>query len=572
MNKGRFKFHYIAMAVTSMLVLGGCAAISKSDEHHAEVKKDIIDTVSTKNSIPTSIKEQYIEQKPVLEVIEVKKEVRFNLLVNKSPVGAILNSLVDGTNYSLILPEELTGNISLNLKNVTAFDVLETLKNVYHYDYDVQDKRIIVYPNGVRTKIFVINHLVGKRKGNSELRVSSGSLTDNNQQNSNSTNGTTGNNVGNVQPQASSTKITTTIESDFWKEIEQVVSSMMIRAEGKPSVVVSSETNTIVVRGFPKDINEVEKYLHKIQAIIDKQVIIEAKLIEVKLNSSMQTGINWAALGSINGNPIGAGFGLGNANATGNPGTPLSAATKGLNDLGVVGKTLTNSSILSLAFQSSNFGAVLNFLETQGSLQVLSSPRIATLNNQKAILKVGTDEFFITNVTTTNTSNSAGNTSTPSVTTQPFFSGIALDITPQISDNGFITMHVHTSISQVSTVTKNINLGNLGDLVLPLASSTISETDSIVKIENNKIVAIGGLMKQYSRKDKSQIPGAGDTPVIGNAFKNIDNDFVKYELVILLKPHIINTSADWETNLKEVRNRLADFDPPSKNIVITEKK
>jgi MSHA biogenesis protein MshL len=573
------KLTYLALTISSIFMLGGCSSL-RQDGAHAGVQQEILKTVAEEN-ITAKVTEQKLEEKPAPIIItETKKEARFNLFVNKAPVGAILQSLVDGTSYSLVMPEDLTGNLSLNLKNVTAFDVLETLKNVYHYDYEVQDKRIIVYPNGVRTKIFVMNHLIGKRVGNSELKVSSGSLTDNPIRTNTNNNGVTNtSNFGSGQQNTSnSTKVTTTTESDFWKEIGSVVEIMLEKKDGR-SVVVSPETNTIVVRGLPKEVNEVEKYLRKVQAIIDKQVIIEAKLIEVQLNSGMQTGINWAAFGKINGNPIGMGYGLANAstatNISGtinNPSVNLPGLLGAATTLGTVGNPISNSSLFSMAFGSSNFASVLNFLETQGSLQVLSSPRIATLNNQKAILKVGTDEFFITNVTTTSTSTSAGTTSTPSVSTQPFFSGIALDITPQIDDNGLVTMHVHPAVSQVTTVTKNINLGTLGNLVLPLASSTISETDSIVKVESNKIVAIGGLMKQYSKKDRSQLPGVGDAPVVGNAFKNVDDNFTKYELVILLKPQVITTQADWETSLKEVRNRLADFDPPSKNITVTKNK
>lgn len=573
------KLTYLALTISSLFMLGGCSSL-RQDGAHAGVQQEILKTVAEEN-ITAKVTEQKLEEKPAPIIItETKKEARFNLFVNKAPVGAILQSLVDGTSYSLVMPEDLTGNLSLNLKNVTAFDVLETLKNVYHYDYEVQDKRIIVYPNGVRTKIFVMNHLIGKRVGNSELKVSSGSLTDNPIRTNTNNNGVTNtSNFGSGQQNTSnSTKVTTTTESDFWKEIGSVVEIMLEKKDGR-SVVVSPETNTIVVRGLPKEVNEVEKYLRKVQAIIDKQVIIEAKLIEVQLNSGMQTGINWAAFGKINGNPIGMGYGLANAstatNISGtinNPSVNLPGLLGAATTLGTVGNPISNSSLFSMAFGSSNFASVLNFLETQGSLQVLSSPRIATLNNQKAILKVGTDEFFITNVTTTSTSTSAGTTSTPSVSTQPFFSGIALDITPQIDDNGLVTMHVHPAVSQVTTVTKNINLGTLGNLVLPLASSTISETDSIVKVESNKIVAIGGLMKQYSKKDRSQLPGVGDAPVVGNAFKNVDDNFTKYELVILLKPQVITTQADWETSLKEVRNRLADFDPPSKNITVTKNK
>lgn len=574
------KLVYLGMAISSVLMLGGCTSIVQRETAHAEVKADMLKSVNETNLEDSSsqfkLKEQVLAERMPVPMAELKKEARFNLLVNKAPIGAILQSLVDGTSYSLITPDELTGNISLNLKNATAFDVLETLKNAYHYDYEVQDKRITVYPNGMRTKFFVINHLVGKRKGNSELKVSSGSLTDS-QINSSNGNGSNNNNNGNNSNsggsgsnQSISTKITTSSESDFWQEINQVVGVMIGTKDGR-SVIVSPETNTIVINALPKEINGVEKYLRKIQAIIDKQVIIEAKIIEVQLNNGMQAGVNWAAF--RNGANSKASFGFAGANTalapTGNIGTT------GKNNLSAnpgeslaIGTLDNVGAMFSLAFQTSNFASILNFLETQGTLQVLSSPRIATLNNQKALLKVGTDEFFVTNVTTTSTATSAGTTNTPTITTQPFFSGIALDITPQIDDNGLVTMHVHPAVSQVSTVTKNINLGSLGDITLPLASSTISETDSVVKVEHNKIVAIGGLMKQYSRKERNQIPGIGDAPFLGNAFKNQENDTAKYELVILIKPQIITTQADWETSLAEVRKRLADFDPPSSTIVV----
>jgi MSHA biogenesis protein MshL len=96
-------------------------------------------------------------------------------------------------------------------------------------------------------------------------------------------------------------------------------------------------------------------------------------------------------------------------------------------------------------------------------VHVLSSPRVAAVNNQKAVLKIGTDEFFVTGVTTTTNTSAAGNTVTPSVTLQPFFSGVVLDVTPQIDEKGNILLHVHPSVSQVTTVTKGINLGTAGN-------------------------------------------------------------------------------------------------------------
>ena len=147
--------------------------------------------------------------------------------------------------------------------------------------------------------------------------------------------------------------------------------------------------------------------------------------------------------------------------------------------LGAAGNTLIGSatsalasganvpaSVFGLAFQTGSFATLLNFLESQGTVHVLSSPRIATLNNQKAVIKVGTDEFFVTNVSTTSSSFGTSTTVSPTITVAPFFSGIALDVTPQISDDDQITLHVHPSVSLVTDKTKTLNLGTLGTFTL----------------------------------------------------------------------------------------------------------
>jgi len=216
----------------------------------------------------------------------------------------------------------------------------------------------------------------------------------------------------------------------------------------------------------------------------------------------------------------------------------------------------TAGSLFGLAFQTSNFAALLSFLETQGNVHVLSSPRIATLNNQKAVLKVGRDEFFVTNISTTTTATGSTSTTTPSVTVQPFFSGVALDVTPQIDDAGNIILHIHPSVSNVTTVDKPLNLGNAGSFSLPLASSTVSETDSVVRGRDGQIVAIGGLMRQASMSDRSQLPGAGDVPVLGGLFGNTNRVMQKRELVILLKPTIVQGNEAWNQDILESQQRI----------------
>ncbi|HSQ04656.1 MAG TPA: hypothetical protein VLN59_11495, partial [Burkholderiales bacterium] len=144
----------------------------------------------------------------------------------------------------------------------------------------------------------------------------------------------------------------------------------------------------------------------------------------------------------------------------------------------------------------------------------------------------------------------------PTITTQPFFSGIALDVTPQIDDNNNIILHVHPSVSAVSEKRKDINLGTVGTFTLPLASSSINETDTIVRVQDGNIVAIGGLMRQQTTQDRSQIPGAGDIAGIGAAFRQRATTTTKNELVILLKPTIIHSDRNWQQDLVDTRDRL----------------
>jgi MSHA biogenesis protein MshL len=194
-------------------------------------------------------------------------------------------------------------------------------------------------------------------------------------------------------------------------------------------------------------------------------------------------------------------------------------------------------------------------------VQVLSSPRIATLNNQKAVLKVGSDELYVTGVATSTVSSGNSTTSTPSVTLQPFFSGIALDVTPQIDADGQVMLHVHPSISTVSEKQKNINLGSLGSYQLPLAASTVSETDSIVRVRDGQIVAIGGLMTQQQSRETTGVTGLGELPVIGGLFRQTSTVLRKRELVILMKPSVIHDDTGWPgADTSTPPTRLHPFD------------
>lgn len=585
------KLSLTSAAVAGALLLAGCQTGAQHETYDAIGKEmakaqarpaaaPAVDEAVADALLPpaSALASQLPKARPALEE-------RFNVSFNNVPAQQFFRSIVAGTRYNMLVHPEVSGNISANLKDVTIAETLEAIREMYGYDYRIDGTRITIRPLTMQTRMFQVNYLTAKRRGTSNLRVSSTSVADagrdgsanrNNNSGTGTGQGNTGNDTGrntsgggNVQ--LDSTDIRTTSENDFWSELKAALEAIVGPKEGGRSVVISPQSGVLVIRAMPEELRSVDAYLKATQLAVDRQVILEAKILEVELNDSFQSGINWASFASIrsshpnrvSGGMIAPGANLAPLPYTGgqppliNNGQGLAAST---------GFSLSNAataagSLFGFAFQTNNFAALISFLESQGQVHVLSSPRVAAMNNQKAVLKIGTDEFFVTGVTNTINTTDSGTTNTPSVTLQPFFSGVVLDVTPQIDDKGNILLHVHPSVSQVSTVTKNVDLGSAGTLTLPLAASATSELDSYVRGQSGQVVAIGGLMRQVSSGDVDQLPGAGKVPVLGALFRNKTRVNQKRELVVLIKPTIVEGANDWSQDLLDASRRIEALDP-----------
>ncbi len=512
-------------------------------------------------------------------------EERFNVAFNNVPAQQFFRSIVAGTRYNMLVHPDVTGNISANLRDVTLAETLEAVREMYGYDYKIDGSRITIRPLTMQTRMFHVNYLVGSRRGSSNLRVTStsvanaGSANNGNQGqqgqpgNPNQGNNNQNQNGGNAT-QVDSTDVNTLSNSDFWVDLKSSIEAIVGSKEGGRSVVVSPQSGVLVIRAMPEELRNVDMYLKATQLSVDRQVILEAKILEVELNDQFQSGINWAsfsALGSARNNRVSTGLispGGALAPLPFNGGQPP-AINNGSGLAASTGFSLSSAAnaagaLFGFAFQTNNFAALISLLEQQGTVHVLSSPRVAAVNNQKAVLKIGTDEFFVTGVTTTTNTSTTGNTVTPSVTLQPFFSGVVLDVTPQIDEKGNILLHVHPSVSQVTTITKGINLGSAGSLTLPLAASSTSELDSIVRGQDGQVVAVGGLMRQAATDDTSGLPGAARVPVLGALFRNKNKVNQKRELVVLIKPTIVDSASNWSQDLLDTGRRMENLDPRSR--------
>ncbi|MDO8447619.1 MAG: secretin N-terminal domain-containing protein [Rhodoferax sp.] len=540
-------------------MLAGCAADRplRTPDVSATVRADLpADAAAKPVAVPSRISDALAEPAP--PVVLLPPEPRLDLLVNNAQAREVFLAIVADTRYSMLMHPDVAGTLSVTLRGVTVAEALEAIRDVYGYDFKMEGRRITIYAPTLQTRIFTVNYPNSQRVGNSELRVASGAALQSVTSGSSATPSPTPASGNGQQPESS--RVLTTSKTDFWAELAGAARGLIGSGEGR-SVIISPQAGIMAVRAMPDELRQVDKFLKAAQIAVERQVMLEAKIVEVELRDGFQSGVNWAAFGTEGSSTLVAGV-LGSGVATTNP--LLQNGNTVLPGVVPIPSVAAGGGLFGLALATSRFAAVLGFLETQGDVQTLSSPRVATLNNQKAVLKVGSDEFFVTGVTggstTVASSNTGATITSPTIALTSFFSGISLDVTPQIDDGSNVTLHVHPSVTTVTEKTKQVDLGSIGNYRLPLAFSSVNETDTLVRIQDGSIVAIGGLMQMESSRSASGVPGTTDLPVLSSLFGNRANTGRKKEVVVLIKPTIIRTAQDWEAQTRRTRAALDDMD------------
>jgi len=546
--------------IVCLMLMSICLSACKSNEtSHVEtalaneLNQAVIDANKVKqkplSQVPSSVSDAlFLPETNTAKANSLFSVEKYDINARNVDAVSFFSSLMQDTPYSVAIHPSVKGNISLDLKQVELKTVMDVVSDLYGFHIEQVSNIFRVFPGGLRTETFAVNYLLMQRDGNTQTSIISGGVSQNSGNNSGGGGGGGGSNnfSGNSQNQSNSggnqnsasngTSINTRTETNFWESLKEQLGAMVGTEDGR-AVMVSPQAGLVTVRALPDEIKTIRRFLKYSEESLQRQVVIEARILEVILNDEFQQGINW---NKVLANASSTDFQF----STSSPsiGNEISAALGG---------------VTSLSFLNQDFAGVVNLLQTQGNIQVLSSPRVTATNNQKAVIKVGEDEYFVTDISSQNTITPNSTSIAPDIELTPFFSGIALDVTPQIDENGSILLHIHPSVIETQEQEKVVTL-NQEQIVLPLAQSTIRESDTVIRAMSGEIVVIGGLMQSVVTDKNSQTPLLGDIPLLGNLFKSKSKRETKKELIILLKPTVVGVNT-WRDQIETSRAQMADW-------------
>ena len=343
-------------------LLGGCAneRVLRTPEVSAAIREELAPQVpANRGAVPARISDALAE--PVLPAAIVPAEPRLDLLVNNAQAREVFLAIVADTRYSMLMHPDVSGTLSVTLRGVTVLEALEAIRDVYGYDFKIEGRRITIYAPTLQTRIFTVNYPTSQRAGSSELRVASGAANTNTNNSSGTGTGTTGSSGTNSTQQTETSRVSTTSKSNYWTELSDVIKGMIGTGAGR-TVFASPQASVMVVSAMPDELRRVDAFLKAAQLTVERQVMLEAKIVEVELKDGFQSGINWAGFGGDAVDSAGLGV-IGGSVSTTNSLLTSGAAISGVVPIPSVA---AGGGLFGLALSTSRFAAVMGFLETQG--------------------------------------------------------------------------------------------------------------------------------------------------------------------------------------------------------------
>jgi general secretion pathway protein D len=605
-------------------LLLGCAGVDRSATTTPVV------TDSRHLAVPAPAPKEDIPPLAVPLPLPPKPEARnrldtYSVVVSNLEVGQLLFALARDAKLNIDLHPGVTGTVSINAINQTLPQILSRIARQVDMRYELKDSVISVLPDSPYLQHYQINYVNLSRESTASVAIATQVAAAGGSPAGAGTS-TRGEGEG---ANNSTTKITTTSNHSFWTRLETNVRDLLRETDkilpgtseqaegqregstgsaGRPagagqqgqgsgsgsgssasasgaassgaatgsqrvtfreaaSVIANPETGVLSVRATSRQHEKVQEFLDRVLRSAQRQVLIEATVVEVTLTEEFQQGINWQKL-NIAGSrwaytqqPGGPGpLGSGLQPGTG-PGGMIFPPGAGVRPTDPAFTGLAPPSLGVLSYVGNSIAGAVSLLESFGRVRVLSSPRLSVLNNQSAVLKVVDNRVYFTisvNVTpgTDGAAPIVTYTSTPA--TVPV--GFVMSVTPQIGESGMVSMNVRPTISRIIGYINDPNPALAAqNVVSRLPEIQTREIESLLRVSSGDIAVLGGLMQDSVSNQADGVPGAQEIPGLGALFRYRNDKTVKSELVILIRPVIVN-DASLDGDYKPYRVYAPDAD------------
>jgi len=440
----------------------------------------------------------------------------FTVTLNSSlTYGDVIENLAEECGLTLLVKDvgakkRLQENLYfVKLYNASLDEFLDVILKENNINYDLDGNRLKI--SYLRTKTFHLNYIAGERTGKSNAHVTIA----NNSNGSGEERSTSGSKTG--------VSIESSDNFNFWSKITKELHSLINRPEDSyeaPEPIINQEAGMITVTGTPQQLSRVDIYIKEITRQLKSQVLIDVQILSVTFDDSATTGIDWSQLYSLQNLTLSSSF------------------SWTIGDMGIATpeESVSTNGGTMIAEGSLQVNEIVKFLKTQGDVRSISNPKVLTLNNQPALISVGNELFYKLQSTSTTLVGTAGGTQGSNETIDSVFAGVLLDITPEISIDGSITLKINPSISDTLNAVKR---DDSGSRTIPPDLSR-KQISSVVTIQDGQRIILGGLISSKTGTMVSKVPLLGDIPLLDTLFKReIKIDSVE-ELVLIITPHIIN--------------------------------
>jgi MSHA type pilus biogenesis protein MshL len=520
------------------------------------------------------------EASPALE--DTKDKVLYSFAANEMELKAALAAFARANNLNIVPDNDVSGTVTLDVRDLPLQQMMRALLEAS--DCSWREEGGLIRVRNTETRTFAVDYLRLSRKGvgQSSATLGSGGMAGGGGGGGGGMGGGGGGggmmgggggsmggggggggmNGGGSSFGAGSSSVNLTADNpvDFWKEITEEM-TFVLTAAGKSSMAINRTAGIIQVTDRPSALKRVESYLKGVGDSVHRQVEIEAQLYDVTLNDQFQFGIDWVHVAEAYGGTMA--FGGATLPVANGGGQLLDSAIGGLDHR--VGSTIPGGNLSSIVFENFNTKAAVTALRLQGNVEVIATPRIRTLNNQTALIKVGEEKPFFNTTTTMVPGTTVGTSSVLQETVVNSITiGTILSITPQISENDYVSLDISPVLTSLREVISISSSGSSsgggggsggGDTSATAPDLDTKQASTIVRVKDGTTVVIGGLIQTEKAKNQKKIPILGDIPFFGKIlFTGTYNVNTKRELVIFVTPRIIRAGEGNATKPKPLTN------------------